>query len=81
MRFKEGDYVYYRTTEKIKKADLVMEAQPVILRVKEVRPSNVLLLQGRCGSTIAMHSVHCTPATYPSYPSPLTPVWRVHSSP
>jgi len=37
------------------------KAQPVIYRVKEVRPTGILILQGKCGRTTSMHVSNCAP--------------------
>ena len=57
LNFQTGDYVYLRDL-----ADaLHPTARPEILRVKDVRPSGVLVLEGQCGKTIARNGMHCTP--------------------
>jgi len=57
-RFSVGDYVYVRNWAKTK---LSAKAVPVVLRVKEVKESGVLMLEGRCGNAIPVHSSHCSP--------------------
>ena len=57
-RFNVGDFVYLKRQHK---AGLDIPAQPVILRVHEVRASGVLVLQGRCGGLTAVHLSQCAP--------------------
>jgi hypothetical protein len=44
--FHVGDFVYVRQTQHV---TLQPEARKLILRVKEIRPTGVLILEGRCG--------------------------------
>ncbi|GIL49142.1 hypothetical protein Vafri_5618 [Volvox africanus] len=62
-RFEIGDYVYYRNTSA--RTALDPEAKPEILRVVEVRPTGVLVLEGRCGSRLNAHVSHCAPCHLP----------------
>jgi hypothetical protein len=62
-RFMPGDYVYVRKHDKL---GLDIGARQAILRVSEVRPSGVLILQGRCGTYSAVHSSHCAPCHLPN---------------
>ncbi|GIL83832.1 hypothetical protein Vretifemale_12544, partial [Volvox reticuliferus] len=62
-RFDIGDYVYYRNTTA--RTTLDPQARPEILRVTEVRPTGVLVLEGRCGNTITAHVTHCAPCHLP----------------
>ncbi len=59
-RFEIGDYVYYRNTSKESGSK-----PPVILRVVEVRPSGVLMLQGYDGLVMSAHCTHCAPCHVP----------------
>ena len=67
LRFETGDYVYVRRNTASGKAPSSLEAlaRPEILRIKEVRPSGVLVLQGRCGRTIIENPVNCAPCHLP----------------
>jgi len=62
-RFRPLDYVYVRRHDK---EGLDIQAHPHILRVVEVRPSGVLILQGRCGTKQAVHSSQCAPCHLPN---------------
>jgi len=62
-RFNQGDYVYHRSTSA--RTSLDPKAKPEILRVTEVKPSGVIVLEGRCGSTISTHCTHCAPCHLP----------------
>lgn len=64
LRFETGDFVY---TKRLKReyTTLQARARPEVLRVKEVRPSGVLILQGRCGKTIAENATNCSPCFLP----------------
>ncbi|GLC55390.1 hypothetical protein PLESTB_000982200 [Pleodorina starrii] len=61
--FDVGDYVYYRNTSS--RTTLDPPAQPTILRVIEVRPSGVLVLEGHCGQTLKSHVKDCAPCHLP----------------
>ena len=61
-RFEVGDYVYL---SRAPNSTLDIRAKKVILRVLEVRPTGVLVLQGRCGRTINVHSTNCAPCHLP----------------
>ena len=63
QRFLPQDYVYVQRKDK---QGLDIRARRHILRVTEVRPSGVLILQGRCGTHVAVHSSHCTPCHLPN---------------
>ena len=67
LRFEVGDYVYVRRNTSSGKAPSSLEAlaRPEILRIREVRPSGVLVLQGRCGRTIIENPVNCAPCHLP----------------
>ena len=61
LEFHVGDFVYLRDL-----ADpLHPTARPEILRIKDVRPSGVLVLEGQCGNTIARNGTHCAPCHLP----------------
>jgi site-specific DNA-cytosine methylase len=57
--FHVGDFVHVQQQQR--NSTLQPRAQPVIYRVKEVRDSGVLILQGKCGRTVSMHMSHCAP--------------------
>ena len=61
-RYEVGDYVYLSRTPN---STLDIKAHKVISRVLEVKPSGVLVLQGRCGRTISVHSTKCAPCHLP----------------
>ena len=62
-RFMPLDFVYVRKHDK---EGLDIGARQHILRVAEVRPSGVLILQGRCGTRRAVHSSHYAPCHLPN---------------
>jgi hypothetical protein len=61
-RYLAGDYVWVKRKDK---QGLDIAAKQVILRVSEVRPSGVLILQGRCGTLRAVHASQCAPCHLP----------------
>lgn len=61
-RFEVGDYVYL---SRAPSTTLDIKAKPLILRVKEVRSSGVLILEGRCGRMVSAHSANCAPCHLP----------------
>jgi hypothetical protein len=61
-RYLPGDFVWVR---KQHKAGLDIAYKQLILRVQEVRPSGVLILQGRCGTLRAVHTSQCAPCHLP----------------
>ena len=57
-KFAVGDFVYQR----LQGAEaLHMRARPAIYRIKQVKPSGVAVLQGRCGRTLETHLAHIAP--------------------
>jgi hypothetical protein len=62
-RYLAGDYVWVKRKDK---QGLDIAAKPLILRVAEVRPSGVLILQGRCGTQRAVHASQCAPCHLPN---------------
>ncbi|GAX74744.1 hypothetical protein CEUSTIGMA_g2191.t1 [Chlamydomonas eustigma] len=58
--FKLGQFVYIKDHDSMHDS-----AKSLILRVKEVRPSGVLILMGRDNKTLAVNSKHCTPCHLP----------------
>ena len=85
--FEVGDYVYHRNTTS--QTTLDPAAKPTILRVIEVRPTGVLVLQGHDGLTIKAHIKDCAPCHLPirdetvdprlARPSALLPCQACHS--
>jgi len=59
FKFVVGDFVYLRRRTVVN--SLQPEARPGILRIVEVRPSGVLVLQGRCGTRTTAHISECAP--------------------
>jgi hypothetical protein len=66
-----GDFVYVQQLQR--QSGLQPRAQPVIYRVAEVRDSGVLLLQGKCGRTTAVHMSHCSPCHLPNIDGSVDP--------
>lgn len=65
-RFEIGDYVYVkRRSADVIVPTLDMPARPEILRIIEIRPKGVLILQGKDLTTIAENRVNCTPCHLP----------------
>ena len=64
FKFAPGDFVYLKRPPNQLTA-LSIKARPEILRVVERRPSGVLLLQGKCGSTMPVHMSRCAPCHLP----------------
>jgi len=60
-QFKVGQYVYMRDLSQ----PLHPHARPEVLRVKEVRSSGVLILEGRDGNTMSHNMNHCSPCHLP----------------
>jgi hypothetical protein len=56
--FHVGDFVYLKQKAL---TTLHVSTKSIVLRVKEVRPSGVLILQGRCGRLFSTHVRHCAP--------------------
>jgi transposase InsO family protein len=59
FKFNVGDYVYVRRRNVSN--TLMSEARPGIFRCLEVRDSGVLVLQGKCGSTMEVNQENCAP--------------------
>lgn len=62
-KFEVGDFAYMlqaNTSNALQPA-----ARTTILRIKEVRPSGRLILQGRCGLTLDRHMSQCAPCHLP----------------
>jgi hypothetical protein len=72
-RFLVGDFVYVKRKQK---EGLDILAKQLILRVAEVRPTGVLILQGRCGTKRAVHAGHCAPCHLPNVDPTIDPSLR-----
>jgi hypothetical protein len=57
-KFAVGDFAYLRRPSP---EGLHMRVKPPIYRVKEVKPSGVVVLQGKCGRTVEHHLVNLAP--------------------
>jgi hypothetical protein len=71
-RFQPGDYVYVKQQQR--HSTLQPQARPSILRVRQVLPSGVLELQGKCGRTAEIHTDHCAPCHLPHLDGEIDPV-------
>lgn len=71
-RFQPGDYVY--TQQLQRHSTLQPQAKPSILRVKQVLPSGVLQLQGKCGRTAEVHMDLCAPCHLPHLDGDIDPL-------
>jgi hypothetical protein len=59
VKFSVGEFVYVK---RVKLSNTLMsDARPGIFRILEVRDSGVLVLQGKCGSTMEEHQQNCAP--------------------
>ena len=59
FKFNIGDYIYVKRQNV--NNTLMSEARPGIFRCLEVRDSGVLVLQGKCGSTMEVNQRNCAP--------------------
>jgi PHD-finger len=73
-RFRAGDYVYLQQTAG---RTLDVSAGRVVLRVKEVRPSGVLVLEGRDGAEWQEHARNCAPCHIPYIEGTVDPSLRL----
>jgi len=71
-RFQPGDYVYVKQQQR--HTTLQPQARPGIFRIKQVLPSGVVQLQGKCGRTADIHSDHCAPCHLPHLDGELDPL-------
>ncbi|BBM99042.1 hypothetical protein Mp_1g18210 [Marchantia polymorpha subsp. ruderalis] len=69
-RFRVGDYVYLQQTAP---TTLDVTAGRIILRVREVLPSGVLMLQGRDGVVWKDHVRNCAPCHLPNVDGTMDP--------
>jgi transposase InsO family protein len=71
-RFMPGDYVY--TQQHQRHTTLQPHARPAILRVSEIKPSGVLVLEGKCGRTAEIRAEHCAPCHLPNLDGEIDPL-------
>jgi len=71
VRFQVGDYVYMRATEV--SDTLQIAAKPTILRIKELKPDGMVVLQGRCGSTTKCQVSNLAPCHLPGIDGTIDP--------
>jgi hypothetical protein len=72
-QFDVGDFVYLLRQPN---DTLDTSSGRTILRIKAIRPSGVLELQGACGCTIRDHSKNCAPCHLPNLdPTIITSTW------
>ena len=64
-RFEVGDFVYTKRDASDIIPGLEMKARPEILRIIEIRPDGVLILQGKDFRTISANRINCTPCHLP----------------
>eukprot|EP00877_Chromochloris_zofingiensis_P006429 jgi/Chrzof1/2039/UNPLg00695.t1 len=74
-KFEVGDYVY---VQREVKTTIQLKARALILRIKEVRSSCVLVLQGRCGTQMAVHMTQCAPCHLPDLDGTIDPSLAAH---
>lgn len=77
FKFEPGDFVY--TAQANSSNTLQPAARATILRVKEVRPSGRLILQGRCGRTLDRHMSQCAPCHLPGIDPSINPALADHA--
>eukprot|EP00245_Coleochaete_scutata_P000411 TRINITY_DN1051_c1_g1_i1.p1 TRINITY_DN1051_c1_g1~~TRINITY_DN1051_c1_g1_i1.p1 ORF type:complete len:1227 (+),score=252.29 TRINITY_DN1051_c1_g1_i1:430-3681(+) len=73
-RFQPGDYVYLQQTAG---RTLDVTAGRVVLRVKALKPSGVLLLEGRDGGEWEDHARNCAPCHLPDIEGTVDPSLRI----
>jgi hypothetical protein len=66
-QFSVGDFVYYRQPAE---NTLDVKTARHILRVKEMRPSDIVILEGSDGNTKAVHVSNCQPCRLPQIMAP-----------
>ena len=71
VRFQEGDYVYLRSGQVANALQIV--ARPHILRVKEIQPSGMVVLQGRCGNVTKSQISNLAPCHLPGIDGTIDP--------
>jgi hypothetical protein len=71
FKFEVGDFVYMQQVNISN--TLQPRARPAIYRVKEVRPSGRMMLQGKCGSIVDRHMSQCAPCHMPGIDPTLQP--------
>ena len=70
-KFQVGDFVYIRRPNV--RNSLQMAAQGMILRIIDLKPSEVVVLQGRCGCTITNHARNLSPCHLPNLDGTIRP--------
>lgn len=70
-----GDYVYVKEATRRSNA-LEPLARDSILRVREVRPSGVLVLEGSCGTTCVVNALNCQKCHLPIKATEVTQIVR-----
>lgn len=68
--YRVGDYVYWLRDSK---TGLLIRARPTILRVKRVKGTGVLVLEGRCGRTMELHANNVAPCHLPDIDGTVDP--------
>ena len=71
VKFQVGDYVYVQRGERTD--TLQIAARPDILRIKELRPDGVVVLQGRCGTTKKVQVSQLAPCHLPDIDGTIDP--------
>jgi hypothetical protein len=69
-----GNYVCVKHKQK---EELDIPAKQLVLRVAEVRPSEVLILQGKCGTKRVVHATHRAPCHLPEMGHTIDPLLRL----
>jgi hypothetical protein len=71
-RFSPGDYVYVQQLQQ--RNTLQPAARDSILRVLQVKPTGILVLQGKCGQVAELRQEQCAPCHLPDIDGTLDPV-------
>eukprot|EP00775_Hariotina_reticulata_P009856 gene9856-biopygen11780 len=77
-RFQQGDFVYLKQQQQ--HGTLQPGARANILRIAQVKPSGVLLLQGKCGRFTEARQEHCAPCHLPNLDPTIDPVLAFDNS-
>eukprot|EP00798_Chlamydomonas_sp_ICE-L_P018541 gene18541-biopygen27463 len=70
-KFQVGDFVYIRRPNV--RNTLQMAAQGMILRIKAIKDTEVVVLQGRCGCTVTNHARNLSPCHLPNMDGTIRP--------
>eukprot|EP00798_Chlamydomonas_sp_ICE-L_P022089 gene22089-biopygen30771 len=70
-KFQVGDFVYIRRPNV--RNNLQMAAQGMILRIKAIKDTEVVVLQGRCGCTVTNHARNLSPCHLPNMDGTIRP--------